>query len=1009
MNVDYLIALAILLIVYLRLKVIGKRAKQGAYEWWYIPWLGMLYAAGLFVFYRDFEVSRWANYEFALAEYQTEAVFSLIGLLVWTFLSFILKNGSLPDRLLSLYRFVFAGKRPDKDKVYPFPYFEDESGVVRSHVGLFFYRWTVKTVSLCLALIYALFFLAVHFFHIPFYLISAFGLLGLIPLLDYYKYLCCEVENDKAPLKQIHKADVSDLEELWKQYIGLFDNYSIAWKKYDNHSAKDYLNDNNEETEDLIRSMTEDHSDGVIENCDLTDAFDRIKPLFEWVEKNGKLILVALDIPRQFFSHQVASQTEQIATRLTQILRMNFLAYGENTPRASLNNSILVAPLSLLSRQPLDPEWVRKIGLITVVNLFDKGISNLHDCRKFCFLLQAGNKDYQILFINPYRRGAEPSLRNTWVTNNPISEKNLRQFAKGDQFYIGYNYEDYKDRFLKILKAIPNEPLYSGSELALIALSSKFNKKTKSVTPVNYLDLSYTNVIEGKEEVGKFRSQLDSSLLSVSANDINQNMVNHMLPVEQVEQEEVFSIIFDQENNSPAAYTKWMHLGSEKNFSIVISRPYLFRDFFNDNIERFIASPFAALQPHLCKSRVTLANILLDMLRKTRVEERNLRSLLRYYYDEDEVKSVSGTVRQLLDIYFSASLADRLQTSFEVSFEAGSYSHNTFYSIDVKDNVGLSYLDAVSVEDENGIVFFEIIKDLLFQNFEKGQIHSFSGKPYSVLEYDEVNKTLKVKAVNNTDVDTVFYKPVLDVSLSGTRTPIKEIEGVSYKWTSVDNQPLSLSFEGFETHLDVRTDEWYSFYRYGIAGGNFVSVDSKSPARSYKNGKVLKVSFRYHPKYKDRIDDIRKGLQILMYEAIQSVFPQHAQYLVISSLGEGDKDLPWIFNKFTADDSFVDGELSYYFIEDAHIDLGLIGALSNRENFGDKYLFRYIFDYLMWLKEENRPETGSYDSYILKENQDKFTFLKYGRDYLPSYFDINLLISFIADFFCDKDQRLRQG
>ena len=53
------------------------------------------------------------------------------------------------------------------------------------------------------------------------------------------------------------------------------------------------------------------------------------------------------------------------------------------------------------------------------------------------------------------------------------------------------------------------------------------------------------------------------------------------------------------------------------------------------------------------RERISL--ILLDLLRKTRVEERDLRTLLRYYYDEEEVKSVSAVVKDLLSIYFSVS------------------------------------------------------------------------------------------------------------------------------------------------------------------------------------------------------------------------------------------------------------------------------------------------------------------------------------------------------------------
>ena len=102
-------------------------------------------------------------------------------------------------------------------------------------------------------------------------------------------------------------------------------------------------------------------------------------------------------------------------------------------------------------------------------------------------------------------------------------------------------------------------------------------------------------------------------------------MINHLLPVDQIKESQVFSVIYDVENNSPVMYSKWMQLGYEENFSIVVSKPYIFRDYFNANHDYFMTAPFAALQPQLCKSRLTLSIILLNMLQKAEMEEKKLR------------------------------------------------------------------------------------------------------------------------------------------------------------------------------------------------------------------------------------------------------------------------------------------------------------------------------------------------------------------------------------------------
>ena len=1009
--IDVIIAFLIVAIVFFRLRPAGKRVLENAYKWWFVPWAGILYVLVIYALYQTLPLSAWPFFSLFVQDYQLEAVVSLFGMLVWMLAVLpFLKTEARFKSFTSLYRRLFVGAGSDKQKALPFPYRIDSEGAVKGRVGQVFCRRVVKVAAIVLALVYALYFLSLYIFDIKFYLISSFGLLGLIPILDYYVYLSAEVLTEEVDVAGNKIDDEADFEKLWKTYVELFDNYSVAWMrtKMDRKEIERKQENNSEEVSDLISSFEGNHMDAVLEDCNLVDAFLKMEPLFDWAEKNGKFALVALDIPRHFSGKHQSDYVEEIVENLKVLLRKEFLVYGENTPRAALSSSVVVAPLSLLSRQELDREWLAGLGLVTVVNLFDRGVSNLSECRKFCFLLQSVNKDYQFLFINPYRRGTEPSLRNTWVTRNQITEKKLTQYLRASgQFYIGYDFEDYGDRSRKILASMPSEPLYSGLELAPIALSAEISGEGKPITPVHFLDLAYTNIIEGKEELGKFRSQLNDALLKVSAADINNNMVTHLLPLERMQQNSIFSIIFDQDNNAPAAYNKWTHLGTKDNFSILVSRPYLFRDYFNANLGRFIAAPMVALQPHLCKSRITLAIILLDILRKARVEETQLRDLIRYYYDEKDVKSVSGIIRQLFSTYFSSSIANCLQTAFSITFEKGQYRHNTLYWLDVKDDVALSYLDEVCVRDESGNTLFEILRDLLFQNYEAGQIHSFSGKPYVITEYDAGNRTLKVSASNNTEDDIAFYRPVLEVSLAGERALIKEMES-RYEWTHPQaGRKIALSFEGFETGVSVKTREWFTFHRYSVVGADSFTTRSNGPERAYPRGKVLKVSldFILKQEYLDRIDDIRRGLQILLYEAMWSVFPQHAQYLIIASQGRGYDDLPWIFNSFNCDDQPEDGRLSFYFIEDAHIDLGLIGSLASRDNFGGKYLFRHIHDYLQWLKEgESVPAGEGYKSYLTKKNLDRYSFLKYGRETLPDFFDVDILIDFIRDFFCDGDQ-----
>ena len=1012
------IASLILLLFVAPLFANTKRAKKRAYQWWHIPCFALLYVVVMYILFHLAEVASWPGFNLLYDDYEVEAAYVLLCTLIWQGIRLYLVKESVHKKLIVWYRNGFAARRDDRDKVLPFPYFFDHLGVLRARVGRPFYHKMLGGIIVITAIIYALFFALVDFIGIDFYLMSSFGLLGLIPLVDYYHYLKAEVPEEEQKETSTSEGDSSlppsNMEKLWKKYTETFPNFSVAWKRKYHRDVESNKN-NLDKIDDLMaRFMGTDATkgaDGFLENCNLVDAFMKIAPLLDWEKENGQLVLVVIDIPNHFSKSSDKSYLQEMADELKKLLNKenDLKVFDEYSSDADLNTSIVVASLSVLSSRHLDKEWMKRIGLVTVVNLFDKSVSNLYECRKFSYLLRAVNEQYQLLFITPQLNGIEPTMKNTWLTRTSTFEKPMIQFPHGfHQFFIGYNLEDYLDRFKQILKALPSEPLSAGSEMIPIALSHKVGEEDKVITPIHFFDLAHTNMIEGVEELGKF---YQSDIMPIWEEDMNKQIHSHLLPLDKVSEAQVLSVIFDQNNNAPAAYSKWIHLGNQENFSIVLSRPYLFRDYFNANHDFFVSKPFLALQPLLSKSRITLAVILLEMLQKSELSEQQLRSLLQGYYSQDEIQSVADIVQRLFTTYFANDLAGRLKTRHTIEFDGSQYRHQTIYQLDFSDSVNLSYLDRISIKDESDNVLFVIIKDLLCQNFDKGQTHSFLGKPYEVISFDSVNKVLRVRATNTKSVNVSFYKPVQHVAIGSQRHVIEEmnIKPNSGWHHPITGQELRFDIEGFETSVSVGVDKWYEFSHYSTDCPFFDASLMKE--RKYDHGRVLKVTFRFLKKneYLARKNDIRKSLQILLYEAMQSIFPHHAQYLIISSVGEGDPELPWIFNKFKCDDKEEDNALSFYFIEDAHIDIGLIGALSKDDTLGAAYLFRYIFDYLIWLTEGEPVPAEGYDEFKHGPNNDKFAFLKYGRDKLPTYFDVDLLINFIRDFFCQKKGKLLEG
>jgi hypothetical protein len=1000
------------------------RVESHAYQWWYMPWFALLYTGLMYLLYNKANFPNWPLIRNIFEEYKVEGVFFVICAAIWTALEyFLLRDETIHEKLIVFYRQLFAGKGKNKDRTLPFPYFIDEEGTVRGKVGQVFYRWTMKSFVLFIAGIYILFYILAAYANIEFYLKSGLGLLGLIPLVDYYVYLCAKVKTENVE-KEFPKMRLpSDFDELWQLYVDTFDNYSVAWKRSVSVEERKQIKDvvikdgNDSKWSDLYKRFTDKHRDGIVENCDLVSAFTELEIFFDYVEKNGRYVLIAIDIPNHFLQDKEKSYLEEIADKLREVLKKTFVVYDGKSTMDTLNNSIVLAPLALVSTQNVQNEWMKKVGLITVVNLFDKNVANMYECRRFSFVLRSVNRDYQMLVITPHRRGVQPSIQNTWLTDPDVPEEMITPYPAGDRlFFIAYNYEDYLARFKKVLKSMPSEPLYSSTELATLALSSKVGEKTKIVTPIHYHELAYTNLLEGDEELKKFTERRIEHMYSVSNQDISKNVKKHLLPVERITEEQILNVVFDTDNNASIAYTKWLHLGYKENFTIVVSKPYLFRDYFNANHGFFLSSPFAAVQPTLSKSRVTLAIVLLNMLQNSKMEENELRDLLHYYYDRNEITSVSTLIRGLLTTYFSENLANDLTTEDVVDFDGEHYRHHIYYRLALSGNYDQHYLDIATVQDEGGNKLFHILMDLMRQNYVKGQIHSFSGKPFEIKDFSRDTRTLIVSKTNMFDKEIIFYKPCQRISLQGDRVPIKEMNPAERKpdvWKHrIANQDLSIEFDGFETNVQVETTFWYAFTKYTVFDSS--RSESTEKPRKYSNGKVLKVSLNFlkNPRYLEHINEIRWSLQILLYEAMRSVFPQHAQYLIIASYGDrpidpldetkAKTDLPWIFPELICDHEEREGTLSYYFIEDAHIDLGLLGALSEKENI--RYIFNYLYDYLIWLSEGEPLTSTYYDAYLDQKTPDKLAFLKYGRESLPPYFNIALLIDFIKDYYDDDKE-----
>lgn len=1031
-----LLAIPLLAYFFLELGLTDAHVRKNAWRWWYTPWFALLYIIVLYLVYRLFDLPNSVLLNWLVEDYIAETFYSLAGLLLWIPLQLLLRRPSLHDSLIRPYRRLFSRNEAEQENLLPFPYYLSAERTIVSRVGRVYYQLFLKLVLILAVVVYAIALIIAHFYPDTFFPLSAFGILGLLPILEYYFYLSAVVEEEEETenTKGKEQQGPGDFDKLWEVFVDTFDNYNIAWRRRqgpdDMEKKAVILGTNNRQFDTLLNRFKNQHKGGIIEDSDLLTAFSKLIPVFLNVIKEGHYILVLFDIPKHFSDSRQDSYLQEIAAQLTEVLvrrfpKINeiakFIVCDKESSPDVFDNSIVMASLSDLSRQKRkDPEWMQNLGLVVAVNVFDKGVANLFETRRFSYQLRAVNETYQILVISPFRKDLEAALENTWVTarEKDLPDYQLIRTPSGSrQYYLGFHFEEFGARFNKVLKTIPSRVLYSGSEMLVFPLSTAIGKVKKAVTPVHQLELAYTNTLEGNEEI-RNNVSFDDTYSVVFGKTTDTRTVDyvhpHILPVDEIIEPQVFSLIYDNENNAATSYMKWVHLGLEENFSIVISKPYLFRDYFAANMDYFTHAPFAALQPRLCKSRITLAIILLSMLTESKQDENAIRAQLLKYYEPDEVVSIPEKLKELFSTYFNDTLANDIRTSEEVVFDGNAYHSQVRFWIAHPDRIDLPYLKVVPFKDNNGNVIFEMLKDLLYQNYCKGQYHSFLGLPYTINDFDAANNTQNVSRSDSIS-NILFYRPCYSVKASLAKEhalPIKDLcMEAPIEYYHHTRLPLAYRMEAYETRISIDTRKWIVFEnRYEAplySGGSSREIPASPascPGRAYNRGKILKFSVRYLPQYQSSIHSIQRMMQILLYEGLQSLFPHHAQYLILASPGarEDQEELPWIFHEFSCDDTPKNGWLSFYFVEDAHIDLGLIGALTYN-NLCD--LFEYLFDYLIWLTEEPFTPEG-YEDYLHRNSPDKLAFLKYGREKLPPYFDIDLAINFIRDHFSVNNKDL---
>jgi hypothetical protein len=997
---------------------ISNPPKAIRYKIWHRPWIALAFI--ILSIYIYTKLLDWLTRLIPWDEFYIELLYALVAGLVWAGFRWLLNKSSVHEFLIKIYRSIV------KDPLgLPYPYFYYNENI-RARVGRVFLTIFFNVI---IGVIASLLLTKLLFFsEEPFFINTGFLFLPVVFIIDYLIYLQSEALTDVPEIITEPERKKSDFLALWRLYLATYrGGISTAWYKHQHIDKEQLFRENDMVIRQITKVFSTEKKDVIVADLDITQSFYKLVPLFMHAINRGGNVLIAVDIPSHFspnFAENLSQSTDISDTYMTCLVRelsyllaaqlpgvrdiLDIHLFQPGSSSEIFKNRVLLTSVNTLTNNELDDkEWLSEVKLFTVINFYDRGISNLFENRKFNILLNEICPDHQTLIITPNRADLQSALMQTWLFRELIERRLQNPVNSATHYFIGFDFERWNENWNAIASGNPPHDIYAGLEIIAPAIEKK-------IDAINYLDIAYNQVIEGYEEMANYADYIDR--FTITKSEILSRVRLKTMPIVEIPGEHVFSVIYDTENNAPKIYRKWLHLGTEENFSVLISLPHLFRDYFNHNFAYFQQHPAEAIQPRLSKSHINLALILLRLLQSQKIFEDNLLNNINRYGLSTTI-GVPAILATLFEKYFSFNIQDNfsLTAEYVTVFENGDFAKKIRYSLTedalIDSNPGFEFLRQVKVVDSSQNVLFEILRDLVYQNYLPGQIHAFNGRAYEIMRLTS-NGDLVVKGVKPNN--TLFYKQLVNIVINQP-LETKINSNFPVKWRSQGNE-YQLAFDAFECSFDINVEGYLDFRRQyhdpefakETNIKRFTKQELPHFVRRYRNGRIMKISWQLMPEFQMQRKSLALSFQLVFGEALKFFFPYHHQYLVVATQKTANQNLHdvagWLFPDIrfnVPSDNDTNDHLVLYVLEDANIDLGLINAIE--ANF--QYILIHIFDYLLWLNEDDTSGEHWYAEYYERADLDKLAFLRYGGKSLPPWLDIDLLKEFIQkNYPIDSDK-----
>ena len=490
-------------------------------------------------------------------------------------------------------------------------------------------------------------------------------------------------------------------------------------------------------------------------------------------------------------------------------------------------------------------------------------------------------------------------------------------------------------------------------------------------------------------------------------------------------------VAFDHNDNLPMTIRRLLTMTSDKKTLVMIfSRPYMFRDYYQANIEKLWKSeqrmriPVEENNKHIAIQKILVkansGGIAVDDIFNIIADAR-----LDDYLEFLDARDIRGILRKiLLDCGKHQNDALRWNDYFEFVQFRDFNNKGTFV---IQERVRLrnkrdlsSLLDNVSLV--NAIIDdkehpLTLAKNRITQNYivgqnllydgcvyvinaidvERGKIfikHATGGRnvvPYSYIQNREYHidcsdpnperlYSTKQKSFNGDEA-----MAVKDVRITVLKRPM---EVITRGYSVVDQRTMNINDTGNEGYFNIdgdsQIDKFKQTYRkYGDVQNPVCSLDMMATSKvsylfSPNNASVM--SIKISGNFTSKNERIVLLASVMLNEVMRAMFPSVADAIVVCPVMDVDavqdeetleilKKIPKAYCREYVTDN---NDIELLIIEDCSSDLGVISVLMSSGDNVLKMLFQPIYEYLTWYLKQDHP--SDYLNFGMKEAPKCFDF-----------------------------------